>query len=51
MAIIAVSCLDGAKYIRDESSEIQFCAHLLNQADEYGYKLYYWREKDNVIEN
>ena len=25
-------------------------AHLLNQADEYGYKLYYWREKDDEVD-
>lgn len=25
-------------------------AHLLNQADEYDYKLYYWREKDDEVD-
>lgn len=25
-------------------------AHLLNQADEYDYKLYFWREKDDEVD-
>ena len=25
-------------------------SHLLSQADEYGYKLYYWREKDDEVD-
>ena len=25
-------------------------AHILNQADEYDYKLYYWRTKDNEVD-
>ena len=25
-------------------------AHLLNQADEYDYKLFYWREKDDEVD-